>query len=44
MIAVLRTLVDQIRALSEQIDEQLAAHVDAHIFTSLPRAAICQVN
>ena len=38
MIAVLRTLVDQIRALSEQIDEQLAGHVDAHIFTSLPRS------
>ena len=38
MTAVLRTLVDQIRALSEQIDEQLAAHVDAHIFTSLPRS------
>ena len=26
------------QALSEQIDEQLAAHADAHIFTSLPRS------
>jgi transposase len=38
MTAVLRTLVEQIKALSEQIDEQLAGHVDAHIFTSLPRS------
>ncbi len=32
------TLVEQIRILSEQIEEQLALHADAHIFTSLPRA------
>jgi transposase len=38
LIATLETLVEQIRALSEQIDEQLALHADAHIFTSLPRA------
>jgi len=36
--AVLATLVEQIRALSEQIGEQLALHADAHIFTSLPRS------
>jgi transposase len=38
LVAVLRTLVEQIKALSTQIDHQLAAHADAHIFTSLPRA------
>lgn len=37
-LAALNTLVGQIKALSEQIDEQLALHADAHIFTSLPRA------
>jgi len=36
--ALLRTLVEQIKTLSTQIDHQLAAHTDAHIFTSLPRA------
>ena len=36
--AVLTTLAEQIKALSEQIGEQLALHADAHIFTSLPRA------
>jgi transposase len=36
--AVLTTLAEQIRALSEQIGEQLARHADAHIFTSLPRS------
>ena len=38
LLAVLTSLVEQIKALSEQIDEQLAAHADAHIFTSLPRS------
>ncbi len=37
-LAALSTMVEQIRILSEQIDEQLALHADAHIFTSLPRA------
>lgn len=38
LVAVLRTLLDQIKALSTQIDHQLDAHADAHIFTSLPRS------
>jgi transposase len=38
LLAVLTTLVEQIKALSEQIGEQLALHADAHIFTSLPRS------
>jgi transposase len=38
LLAVLATLVEQIKALSNQIENQLAAHADAHIFTSLPRA------
>ena len=38
LLAVLATLVEQIKALSEQIGEQLALHADAHIFTSLPRS------
>jgi transposase len=38
LLAALSTLVEQIRVLSEQIDEQLALHVDGHIFISLPRA------
>jgi transposase len=37
-LAVLTTLVTQIQTLSTQIDQQLDAHTDAHIFTSLPRA------
>lgn len=37
-VAVLRTLTAQTAALETQIDQQLAAHTDAHIFTSLPRA------
>lgn len=37
-VALLRTLLEQIKALCAQIDQQLAAHADAHIFTSLPRA------
>jgi transposase len=36
--AVLTTLGEQIKALSEQIGEQLALHADAHVFTSLPRS------
>jgi transposase len=38
LLAVLTSLVTQIRALAAQIAEQLAMHADAHIFTSLPRA------
>jgi transposase len=38
LLATLTTLVEQIRLLSEQIDEQLALHADGHIFVSLPRA------
>lgn len=37
-VALLRTLLEQIKALSAQIDRQLDAHADAHIFTSLPRS------
>jgi transposase len=37
-VATLTSLVEQIKILTEQIDTQLAAHTDAHIFTSLPRA------
>ena len=37
-VALLRTLLGQIKALAAQIDQQLTAHADAHIFTSLPRA------
>lgn len=37
-VALLRTLVEQIRTLEKQIDRQLDAHTDAHIFTSLPRS------
>jgi transposase len=38
LVASLNTLVAQIKILSEQISNQLAAHADAHIFTSLPRS------
>jgi transposase len=38
LVAVLASLVEQIKALSAHIDDQLAQHADAHIFTSLPRA------
>jgi transposase len=38
LLAVLTTVTEQIKALSEQIAEQLALHADAHIFTSLPRS------
>ena len=38
LLATLGTLVEQIKALTEQITEQLDTHTDAHIFTSLPRS------
>jgi transposase len=38
LLTVLTTVTEQIKALSEQIGEQLALHADAHIFTSLPRS------
>ena len=38
LLTVLRTVSEQIKALSVPIDEQLTLHADAHIFTSLPRA------
>jgi transposase len=38
LLAVLTELVTQIKALSEQIAEQLALHTDTQIFTSLPRS------
>lgn len=37
-ISVLTALVAQIKTLSAEIDQQLAAHPDQHIFTSLPRS------
>ena len=37
-IAVLGTLLEQIKQLTAEIDAQLSAHADAHIFTSLPRS------
>jgi transposase len=37
-VAVLSSLLEQIKTLSTEIETQLAAHADAHIFTSLPRA------
>jgi transposase len=38
LVAALRALAEQIRALEAQITEQLALHPDAPIFTSLPKA------
>ncbi|MEV0391470.1 IS110 family transposase, partial [Nonomuraea sp. NPDC050643] len=38
LLAVLTSLVEQIRALEGQISEQLALHTDAQVFTSLPRS------
>ncbi|MGH3095211.1 MAG: IS110 family transposase [Streptosporangiales bacterium] len=38
LLAVLTTLVEQIKTLSTQISEQLALHADQHVFTSLPRS------
>jgi transposase len=38
LLAVLATLVTQIKALEAHIAEQLALHPDARVFTSLPRS------
>jgi transposase len=38
LVAVLSSLLDQIKHVSTQIDQQLTAHTDQHIFTSLPRS------
>lgn len=38
LVALLTTIAEQIKTLSAQISDQLAAHTDQHIFTSLPRA------
>jgi transposase len=38
LVAVLTSLVTQIKTLTNQIDDQLSRHADQHIFTSLPRA------
>jgi transposase len=38
LVAVLTTLVEQIKTLTGQISDQLTAHADQHIFTSLPRS------
>ena len=38
LVTTLTSLVEQIKLLSAQISEQLSAHADAHIFTSLPRS------
>jgi len=38
LLAVLTTLVEQIKTLSAQISGQLDAHADQHVFTSLPRS------
>lgn len=38
LLAVLTSLVEQIKVLSGQISDQLAAHADQHVFTSLPRS------
>ena len=37
LLAVLSTLVEQIKTLTTQISQQLHAHPDQHIFTSLPK-------
>jgi transposase len=37
LVATLTALAEQITVLAEQIEQQLASHADAHIFTSLPR-------
>jgi transposase len=37
-VAVLTVLLQQIKQLSAEIDAQLTAHADQHIFTSLPRS------
>ena len=38
LVAVLTTLVEQIKTLTGQISDQLTTHTDQHIFTSLPRS------
>jgi transposase len=38
LVATLATLVEQIKMLDKQISQQLGAHADAQIFTSLPRS------
>ncbi|GAB3925108.1 IS110 family transposase [Kribbella albertanoniae] len=38
LVAMLTTMVEQIKTLSGQISDQLTAHADQHIFTSLPRS------
>lgn len=38
LVAALKTIIEQIRALDVQIAGQLSAHPDAAIFTSLPRS------
>jgi transposase len=38
LLAVLASLASQVKVLSGQIGEQLAAHADQNIFTSLPRS------
>jgi transposase len=38
LLAVLTSLTSQIKILTGQIGDQLAAHADQHIFTSLPRS------
>lgn len=38
LVAALSALAAQIRALESEIGAQLAAHPDAHVFTSLPRS------
>lgn len=38
LVAVLQTLLIQIKTVATSIDTQLSAHADSHIFTSLPRA------
>jgi transposase len=37
-VATLLSLLEQIKTLATEIDTQLTAHADAHIFTSLPRS------
>jgi transposase len=38
LVAVLRALNAQIKALADSVDAQMAAHPDAAVFTSLPRS------
>lgn len=38
LVAGLQALATQIKVLTTQIEDQLAVHIDAHIFTSLPRS------